>query len=138
MCSPIDWENVGLADPSQELGLVLFEFGCGEAARARALYDAYLEAGGPGRIDRPGNFSMVIAKIAHIGEISCARWLDPARAREQQRNEGRIDEVVTQGITRRMVRRDGRRCLTLRSRANLVTVDAAIRRDARRTHRRRY
>ena len=62
MCSPIDWENVGLADPSQELGLVLFEFGCGEAARARALYDAYLEAGGPGRIDRPGNFSMVSAR----------------------------------------------------------------------------
>ena len=69
----IDWENSGLADPSQELGLVLFEYGCGEAARARALHDAYLDAGGPGRIDRPGNFSMVIAQIAHIGEISCTR-----------------------------------------------------------------
>lgn len=99
----IDWENVGLADPSQELGLVLFEFGCGEAARSRALYDAYVDAGGPGRIDRPGCFSMVIAQIAHIGEISCARWLDPGRAGERQRNEGRIDEVITQGITRRMV-----------------------------------
>ncbi len=99
----IDWENVGLADPSQELGLVLFEFSCGEAARARALYDAYLDAGGPGRIDRPGNFSMVIAQIAHICEISCARWLDPARASEPQHNEGRIEELVTQGITRRRV-----------------------------------
>ena len=99
----IDWENVGLADPSQELGLVVFEFGCGEGARARALYDAYREAGGPGRIDRPGCFSMVIAQIAHIGEISCERWLDPARTGERQRNEGRIDEVITQGITCRMV-----------------------------------
>jgi aminoglycoside phosphotransferase (APT) family kinase protein len=101
--SVIDWENSGLADPSQELGLVLFEFGCGQAARARALYDAYRDAGGPGRIERPGNFSMVIAQIAHIGEIGCARWLDPARRDEQERNAGRVDEFVTQGITRQMI-----------------------------------
>jgi Phosphotransferase enzyme family len=99
----IDWENSGLADPSQELGLVLFEFGCGEAARARELYEAYVDAGGPGRIDRPGNFSMVIAQIAHIGEISCARWLDPSRAADRQHNTGRVDEFLTQGITRRMI-----------------------------------
>lgn len=99
----IDWENSGLADPSQELGLVLFEYGCGEAVRARALYDAYRDSGGPGRIERPGNFSMVIAQIAHIGEISCTRWLDPSHAGEQQRNAGRIDEFLTQGITRRMI-----------------------------------
>jgi hypothetical protein len=54
--SVIDWENSGLADPSQELGLVLFEFSCGQASRARELYDAYRDAGGPGRIVRPGNF----------------------------------------------------------------------------------
>jgi hypothetical protein len=101
--SVIDWENSGLADPSQELGLVLFEFGCGEASRARTLYDAYLDAGGPGRIDRPGNFSMVIAQIAHIGEIACSRWLDPARRGQQDHNAGRIDEFLTQGITRRMI-----------------------------------
>jgi aminoglycoside phosphotransferase (APT) family kinase protein len=101
--SVIDWENSGLADPSQELGLVLFEFGCGEASRARMLYDAYVDAGGPGRIDRPGNFSMVIAQIAHIGEISCARWLDPGRRGEQDHNAGRIDEFLTTGLTRRMI-----------------------------------
>ena len=99
----IDWENSGLADPSQELGLVLFEFGRGVPQRARALYDAYLEAGGPGRIDRPGNFSMVIAQIAHIGEISCARWLAPSRLAERQHNAGRVDEFLTDGITRRMI-----------------------------------
>jgi Phosphotransferase enzyme family len=99
----IDWENSGLADPSQELGLVLFEFSCGEPARARQLYDAYLDAGGPGRIERPGNFSMVIAQLSHIGEISCSRWLDPARSNEQQRNAGRVDEFVTQPITFSMI-----------------------------------
>ena len=89
----IDWENSGLADPSQELGLVLFEFGCGEPARARALYDAYLEAGGPGRIERPGNFSMVIAQIAHIGEISCDALARPStigRAAAQRRTGRRV------------------------------------------------
>ncbi|MEP7112907.1 MAG: aminoglycoside phosphotransferase family protein [Ilumatobacteraceae bacterium] len=99
----IDWENSGLADPSQELGLVLFDFSCGEPARARQLYDAYLDAGGPGRIERPGNFSMVIAQLSHIGEISCARWLDPARSDEQQRNAGRVDEFLTQPITFTMI-----------------------------------
>jgi aminoglycoside phosphotransferase (APT) family kinase protein len=99
----IDWEESGLADPSQELGLVLFEFGCGQQSRARELYDAYIDAGGPGRIEQPGNFSMVIAQLAHIGEISCARWLDPSRSAEQQHNAGRVDEFVTQTITRRMI-----------------------------------
>jgi Ser/Thr protein kinase RdoA (MazF antagonist) len=99
----IDWENSGLADPTQELGLLLFEYSCGEPDRARDLYWAYRDAGGPGCIDRPGNFSMVIAQLAHIGEISCGRWLDPARRAEQDRNTGRVDEFVTQMITRQMI-----------------------------------
>ena len=99
----IDWENTGLADPSQELGLVLFEFGRGDPTRARALYDAYMEAGGPGRIERPGNFSMVIAQISHIGENACEAWLDSRRLAERQHHEGRVDEFVTDGITRRMI-----------------------------------
>lgn len=99
----IDWENSGLADPTQELGLVLFEYSCGGADRACDLYRAYRDAGGPGCIDRPGNFSMVIAQLAHIGEISCSRWLDPARLAEQDRNTGRVDEFVTQMITRQMI-----------------------------------
>ena len=42
----IDWENSGPADPSQELGCVLFEFGRDDPGRARALTDAYRQAGG--------------------------------------------------------------------------------------------
>ena len=101
--SVIDWENAGLADPSQELGLVLFEFSCGQVTRARDLYHAYRDDGGPGRIDRPGNFSMVIAQISHIGEIGCTRWLDPARRDQQERNAGRVEEFVTEAITRQMI-----------------------------------
>ena len=73
----IDWENCGLADPSQELGCVLFEFGAGDPVRARALYQSYLANGGPGRVDRPGHFSMLIAQLGHIGEIACRDWLAP-------------------------------------------------------------
>ena len=99
----IDWENTGLADPSQELGLVLFEFGRGDPTPPEHCTSAYIEAGGPGRIERPGNFSMVIAQISHIGEHACEGWLDPRRLAERQHHEGRVDEFVTEGITRRMI-----------------------------------
>jgi Ser/Thr protein kinase RdoA (MazF antagonist) len=94
----IDWENSGLADPSQELALVLFDFAGTDHDRARALIEAYRANGGPGVIDRPQSFSMVIAQIGHIGELSCRRWLDPTRLAERERNEGRIDEFLDDGI----------------------------------------
>jgi thiamine kinase-like enzyme len=97
----IDWENCGLADPSQELALVLFEFGLGSPQRTRALYRAYLDAGGPGRIDRRGNFSMLIAQLAHIGEDACTRWLDLSESEtERERQEARMEEFVALPLTR--------------------------------------
>ena len=82
----IDWENCGLADPSQELGCVLFEFAGGDPGRARALYESYLANGGPGRVERPGHFSMLIAQLGHIGEIACRDWLEP-NVRSPDRSE---------------------------------------------------
>jgi hypothetical protein len=35
------------------------------------MHDAYVAAGGPGRIERPGQFTMAIAQLGHIGELSC-------------------------------------------------------------------
>ena len=97
----IDWENCGLADPSQELALVLFEFALGNPQRARALYRAYLDAGGPGRIDRRGSFSMLIAQLGHIGEDACARWLDPGESEaERERQEVRVEEFIALPLTR--------------------------------------
>jgi aminoglycoside phosphotransferase (APT) family kinase protein len=99
----IDWENAGLADPSQELCLVPFEYSCGEMDRARELYDAYRDAGGPGCIDQPGDFSMIICQLAHIGEIACRRWLDPERRADRAHNEEWAMEFLTQPLTRAMI-----------------------------------
>ncbi len=95
----IDWENSGLADPSQELAVVLFEYSRGESARSRLLYDTYITSGGPGRVRDPGDFSMLIAQLGHIGEIACRRWLDPNRINERERNEARIEEFLTDRLT---------------------------------------
>ena len=97
----IDWENCGLADPREELALVLFEFGIGNSDRIRTIHDAYREAGGPGTIDGPGAFSMLIAQLGHIGEDACRRWLDPTEsADERARQAGRVDEFLSLPLTR--------------------------------------
>jgi Ser/Thr protein kinase RdoA (MazF antagonist) len=96
----IDWENAGHADPSQELALVLFEFGLRSAERARELYDAYVDAGGHGRIVRPGNFAMLIAQLGHIGEDACRRWLDPNEPQEERdRQVARAEEFLALPLT---------------------------------------
>ncbi|MDP2292398.1 MAG: aminoglycoside phosphotransferase family protein [Actinomycetota bacterium] len=95
----IDWENSGLADPGQELAVVVFEYGRGDAERTRTLHQAYVERGGPGRLRAPGDFSMLIAQLGHIGEVSCRRWLDPARVDERERNQARIDEFLDDRLT---------------------------------------
>jgi len=81
----IDFDNAGPADPSREVGMLLFELGRGDAAREHRLYDAYLEAGGPGRIRDRADFALTVAQLHHIGHRHLAMWLaahDPvARAR---------------------------------------------------------
>jgi hypothetical protein len=75
----IDWENCGLADPAMELAGVLWEFGRTDPERARTLYDAYEDAGGPGQVGKPSDFSMLIAQLGHIGARACAEWLGATR-----------------------------------------------------------
>ena len=97
----IDWENCGLADPAQELALVLFEFGMGNAERIRTIYDAYVDASGPSRVDGPGTFSMLISQLGHIGEDACLRWLDTTEpADERVRQAARADEFLSLPLTR--------------------------------------
>ena len=74
----IDWDNFGLADPTHELAALLYEFAFRDPQRAGALHDAYRAAGGPGHVHRRGHFSMAIAELGHLNELSCERWLDPA------------------------------------------------------------
>jgi Ser/Thr protein kinase RdoA (MazF antagonist) len=97
----IDWENSGLADPSQELGCVLFEFARDDPGRARALRDAYRDAGGPGRVERRGQFSMLIAQLGHITELAAADWLQPnQRSPDRASSEAWIREVLDDPHTR--------------------------------------
>jgi Ser/Thr protein kinase RdoA (MazF antagonist) len=100
----IDWENCGPADARQELAMVLSEFGYGNARRARALYHAYVDAGGPARVDRPGNFSMAIAQLGHIAEVDCERWLDPASSQlDRERAVSRFAELTNRPLTRAVI-----------------------------------
>jgi aminoglycoside phosphotransferase (APT) family kinase protein len=97
----LDWDNSGLADPSQELGYVLFEFARDDVGRARALRDAYLGAGGPGRVVRRGHFSMLIAQLGHITEIAATDWLEPnLRSPDRAEAEAWISEVFDDPHTR--------------------------------------
>ncbi len=100
----LDWEDSGLADPSQELGCVLFEFARSDPGRARALTDAYREAGGPAAVTRRGDFSMLIAQLGHITEIAATDWLRPnARSPDRADSAAWIGEVLDEPHTRELL-----------------------------------
>lgn len=82
----IDWDGAGLADPAGELAMAVCEFALRRPDRARALVDAYTEAGGPAHITGPGSFTMVTAQMGHLMESVCTKWIesspgDPERDR---------------------------------------------------------
>ncbi len=96
----IDWENCGLADPGQEIAGVVFEFGYGDAHRAREVYREYRRSGGPGTVRTRADFSMTIAQLGHITEMACRIWLDPATPEDERgRQERRIAEGIEQPLT---------------------------------------
>jgi aminoglycoside phosphotransferase (APT) family kinase protein len=100
----IDWENSGPADPSQELGCVLFEFARADSGRVRALTDAYRQAGGPAAVTRRGHFSMLIAQLGHITEVAATDWLNPSpRSPERADSAAWISEVLEEPHTRELL-----------------------------------
>jgi len=100
----IDWENSGPADPSQELGYVLFEFARSDSGRARTLSNAYREAGGPARVNRRGHFSMLIAQLGHITEMAATDWLQPnPRSPNRADSAAWISEVFDDPHTRQLL-----------------------------------
>jgi len=100
----IDWENSGPADPSQELGCVLFEFARSDPGRARALTGAYRDAGGPAAVTRRGHFSMLIAQLGHITEMAATDWLKPnARSPDRADSAAWIGEVLEEPHTRELL-----------------------------------
>jgi Ser/Thr protein kinase RdoA (MazF antagonist) len=100
----IDWEESGPADPSQELGCVLFEFARSDPGRVRALLGAYAAAGGPATVTRRGHFSMLIAQLGHITETAACDWLQPnPRSPDRATSTAWISEVFDEPHTREVL-----------------------------------
>jgi hypothetical protein len=99
----IDWEDCGLADPSMELALVVWEFGRTDPRRVRALHDAYVDAGGPGRVRDESDFSMVIAQLGHIGARACRDWLEATNGADRDVAAAWFGEFVDEPLTRETI-----------------------------------
>jgi len=98
-----DFDNAGLADPSQELAAVLVEYAGTDPARAPVIRGAYAEAGGPGRAERPTDFAMPIAQLAHIAEEGCRRWLAATTDDDRADNEAWVREYLDRPLTRNVI-----------------------------------
>lgn len=64
--------------------MVLFEFAGGDARRTAEVYQAYLDAGGPARLNRRGSFTMVIAQFGHFWEKAVTAYLAPVSSPEER------------------------------------------------------
>jgi aminoglycoside phosphotransferase (APT) family kinase protein len=98
-----DFDNAGLADPSQELALILVEYCAADPRRAAVVRAAYAEAGGPGRVEGAADFAMPIAQLLHILAEGCRRWLTATTDAERADNEGWVREFVDQPLTRTVI-----------------------------------
>lgn len=99
-----DWDSAGAADPGHELAMVLWEYCRDEPAQAPGLYASYREAGGPGRIEGPASFSMMICIASRLLHRSCRIWLDPASSpAEREVRESEIAEWIRDPCTRPVI-----------------------------------
>ena len=98
-----DFDNAGLADPSQELAQVLVEYASLDPRRAPLIHAAYREAGGPGEVERPSDFAMAIAQLAHIVEEGCRRWLIATTHDDRVDNEGWVREYLDRPLSRTLI-----------------------------------
>jgi aminoglycoside phosphotransferase (APT) family kinase protein len=94
-----DFDNAGLADPAQELALVLVEYATEDPSRAPLVRAAYAEAGGPGRVTRPADFAMPIAQLAHIVAEGCRRWLAADTDAGRADHEAWVREFLDRPLT---------------------------------------
>lgn len=100
----IDWDNSAAADPSHELGCVLFEFARSDPGRVRALLSSYRDSGGPATVRRRGHFTMLIAQLGHITEIAAHDWLVPnVRSPRREDSEAWVSEVFDEPHTREVL-----------------------------------
>jgi Ser/Thr protein kinase RdoA (MazF antagonist) len=94
----IDWDNLGPAAPGRELARALFDWFSDPTAdldAMRTMYAAYVAEGGPGRIDEPADFTMLLACRLNflLGQARVA--LDPqAEERHRAWAEREVDEAL--------------------------------------------
>jgi Ser/Thr protein kinase RdoA (MazF antagonist) len=93
----VDWENCGLADPAQEIPMVLVDFGQGDPGRVATLFGAYVDAGGPWRLDGPGSFTMLTAQFGHFWELAVSRYVATGASEAVRAHSlGRVAELVAE------------------------------------------
>jgi aminoglycoside phosphotransferase (APT) family kinase protein len=90
----IDFDNAGPADPSREVAMVVFEFGQGDAARQRGIYDAYRDAGGAGRITSRADCALTVAQLHHIGHRHLRMWLGGRDSESRERSLAGVAEFL--------------------------------------------
>jgi Ser/Thr protein kinase RdoA (MazF antagonist) len=95
----LDWESAGPESPSHELGMVIFEYGLGDPSRMLDLYAAYLIAGGPGRISRAGDLTMLGATSEHLAEEGCRRWLSATDEADRQLSAAWVEWLLHEPVT---------------------------------------
>ena len=98
-----DFDNAGLADPTQELACVLVEYRGEVDGRSRRIRDGYARAGGPGRISGAGDFAMAIAQLLHIVDEGCRRWLRATTDDDRSDNESWVREYLDRPLSRRLI-----------------------------------
>jgi Ser/Thr protein kinase RdoA (MazF antagonist) len=90
----IDFDNAGPGDPSREIAMVIVEFGRGDAARQRTLYDTYLAAGGPGRVRDRADLGLAVAQLHHIGDRHLRMWAAARDPESRARSRTGVDEFL--------------------------------------------
>lgn len=94
----VDWEDVGPAEPAQELARTLvacYHDGQPHLDAMRRAYRSYLEAGGPAQLHSATDFTMLIATELNFLSLQVRVALDPtAAAHERYWAEFEIDESL--------------------------------------------
>jgi Ser/Thr protein kinase RdoA (MazF antagonist) len=95
----VDWDNLGPATPGRELGRAVFDwFFDGTAVdldAVREMHETYRRAGGPGRLARPADFTMLLACRLNFLLVQARVALDPAaEPRHREWAEREIEETL--------------------------------------------
>ena len=94
----VDLDQVGPAEPARELARFLFDWcseGTPDLGAMRRLYDAYVGAGGPGRLGAPRDFTMLVASRLNFLHRQMRIAGDPGAGPEHRGwAEREIDEAL--------------------------------------------